>query len=203
MTAALVFAIGVAWTRATVPRVAAAAFLLLLVGWVPILVVPLGLITGGYLIRRRLQRRISTKRAQSTETARLAELTVIGLTGGLGLQPALGIAASTLGGGVGEETRAMLRRMRIDGAAACIGIGGVAAEMYRTIARATAGGAPVADQVRRIADQLHADIAASQLQALRRLPVLMLFPLTLLILPGFLLLTVAPALAEAFSRIEF
>jgi len=30
----------------------------------------------------------------------------------------------------------------------------------------------------------------------------MLFPLTLLILPGFLLLTIAPAILDAFTRLE-
>ena len=54
----------------------------------------------------------------------------------------------------------------------------------------------------RLADQLHADLAAHRLAAVRKLPVAMLFPLTLLILPGFLLLTVAPALFDAFAALE-
>jgi hypothetical protein len=157
----------------------------------------------GYLVRRRLRSRILAERTRRDDTARLAELTVIGLTGGLGLQPSLDLAASTLGGETGAEAQAMLRWMRVEGAAACAGARGAAADLYRTIAQAMESGASVSDQVRRIADQLHADLAASQLQALRRLPVLMLFPLTLLILPGFLLLTVAPALVDAFGRLDF
>jgi pilus assembly protein TadC len=45
-------------------------------------------------------------------------------------------------------------------------------------------------------------LAASELEAVRKLPVTMLFPLTLLILPGFLLVAIAPAILDAFSRLE-
>lgn len=203
MTAALLFALGVVGTRSPLHRVAGAALLVLLVVSYPIVAAPIVMSGLGYLVRRRLRMRILAQRSKREDTARLAELTVIGLTGGLGLQPALDLAASTLGGETGAETKAMLRRMRVEGAAACAGVSGAAVDLYRTIAQAMESGASIVDQVRRIADQLHADLAASRLQALRRLPVLMLFPLTLLILPGFLLLTVAPALVDAFGRLDF
>jgi hypothetical protein len=79
---------------------------------------------------------------------------------------------------------------------------GIGRDLYRTIGRTAATGAGVLDGVARIAAETSADVAAERLQAVRRLPVTMLFPLTLLILPGFMLLTIAPALLEAFRRLE-
>jgi hypothetical protein len=50
---------------------------------------------------------------------------------------------------------------------------------------------------------MNAEQASARLEAVRRVPVLMLFPLTILILPGFLLLAIAPAIIDAFSRLDF
>ena len=71
------------------------------------------------------------------------------------------------------------------------------------LARAATTGSEVVDPVRRLADELNAEQAAARLETVRRLPVLMLFPLTVLILPGFLLLAIAPAIVDAFSRLDF
>ena len=95
----------------------------------------------------------------------------------------------------------MLRRSRIDGLSGAFADGHISC-VVRVIGRANATGAPLVDAVSRLADELHADLTALRLAAVRRIPVAMLFPLTLLILPGFLLLAVAPALFDAFGRLE-
>jgi hypothetical protein len=46
-----------------------------------------------------------------------------------------------------------------------------------------------------------AEERARAVAAAKRLPVRMLFPLALLILPGFLVLTVGPTLLSAFDRL--
>ena len=62
-------------------------------------------------------------------------------------------------------------------------------------------GAPVAAAVRAyVAEQRDADRARA-LAAARRLPVQLLFPLTLLVLPGFMVLTIGPALLAALERL--
>jgi pilus assembly protein TadC len=71
------------------------------------------------------------------------------------------------------------------------------------LARASAAGSEVVTPMTRLADELNAEQAAARLEAVRRLPVLMLLPLTTLILPGFLLLAIAPAIIDAFARLEF
>ncbi len=203
MTAVFVLAVGLVATRAPILQVVAVTAGTVVAISLPFLVIPVALAGAGYSFGRRLRSRGAAERNRRADAARLAELTGIGLTGGLGLQPALALAAEALGGPVGAEAKAMLRQIRIGGAAAAASAKGAAIDLYRAIGRASQSGAPMSGQVRRIADQMHAELVASQLQALRRLPVLMLFPLTLLILPGFMLLTVAPALVDAFGRLDF
>ncbi len=140
--------------------------------------------------------------ATGRDVATLAELTSIALTGGVGIRRSLELAGVTVGGLVGDEVAAVLARMRIDGSAVLATADGVAVPLYRTLGRAALSGAPLLEPIGRLTDQLHRDLAAAGEQAARRLPVLMLFPLTLLILPGFVLLTVAPALLETFGRLQ-
>jgi hypothetical protein len=64
-----------------------------------------------------------------------------------------------------------------------------------------ASGAPVLEAVERYGEERRADDRSACEAAVRRLPVLLSFPLALLILPGFVLLTVAPALSGALERL--
>ncbi len=67
--------------------------------------------------------------------------------------------------------------------------------------RALATGAPLAPAVSGYATALRNEERSRQLTAARRLPVKLLFPLALLILPGFLLLTVGPAVLGSLERL--
>ncbi len=136
------------------------------------------------------------------DVATLAELTSIALTGGLGVRRSLELAGATVGGPVNDEVAAVLAQVRIDGSAVLATADGMAAPLYRALGRAALSGAPLLEPIGRLTDHLHRDLAAAREQAARRLPILMLFPLTLLILPGFVLLTVAPALLETFGRLQ-
>jgi pilus assembly protein TadC len=79
---------------------------------------------------------------------------------------------------------------------------GAGRRLYRVVGAAVATGSSLLDSVARLAHDFHSELAASELEAVRKLPVTMLFPLTLLILPGFLLVAIAPAILDAFSRLE-
>lgn len=154
------------------------------------------------LVRRRRAGRDRGRRA-AADLAALCDLVLIGLTGGLGLRPALEMAARHVGGELGEEAVQVLRRSRVHGLAESLAVAdGYGRPLYRVVARATMTGASLEDQVRRLADDVHAERSAAELEAVRKLPVAMLLPLTLLILPGFLLLTIAPAILDAFGRLE-
>ena len=203
MTIFMTCGIALMVTTVSVRRVVAVAGVALLTVGRPLFTVPIGLVAGGLLLARRLRARTERARVVSEDRAALAELTAIGLTGGLAIQPALEIAARGVGGPIQEETQALLRQARMSGMAAAMGsANGTSRDFYRAIGRAAATGSSLVDTVVRIADETYADINAARMQEVRRLPVTMLFPLTLLILPGFLLLTVAPALLDAFGRLE-
>jgi len=70
------------------------------------------------------------------------------------------------------------------------------------LARAQRSGSPVADTVRSLLD---ADIAAERnrrLERARSLPVRLIIPITLLVLPGLVLLLYAPSLLRLFSDLS-
>ncbi len=137
------------------------------------------------------------------ELAELCDLVVIGLTGGLNTSTSLRIAAGATGGVIAGDVERILATARIDGLGrAMAAASGRGVRLYQTVSRADGGGGPMLQPVQALADELWAERATAAVERARKLPVAMLLPLTLLILPGFLLLTIAPAVLEAFSRLE-
>lgn len=151
----------------------------------------------------RVRRSRYRKVRELADLASICDLTAIGLTGGLGVQPALEMAVRHVDGEVSLELGALLQRCRVDGIAAAMTTAqGAGRRLYCVVGAAVATGSSLLDSVARLAHDLHSELAASELEAVRKLPVTMLFPLTLLILPGFLLVAIAPAILDAFSRLE-
>lgn len=135
--------------------------------------------------------------------AELCDLTALGLGGGLAFSAALALAAQQVGGDLESEVASVLRMVKVDGVAPVLAAAdGSAIRLYQTAGRAAVSGAAMLEPVRQLADQLFAEQHTARLERARRLPVLMLFPLTLLILPGFVLLVIAPAVVDAFSRLQ-
>jgi pilus assembly protein TadC len=86
-------------------------------------------------------------------------------------------------------------------AAALAGSKGRLADLGRVAAGAAVSGAPIAAAVTAYSrTRRHADHAKA-LERARRLPVRLLLPLALLILPGFVLLAVGPAVLEGLARL--
>lgn len=162
-------------------------------------------VLGGtvHAVRSRLRRTRAREFQNTVDLASLCDLTAIALTGGLGLHPALTIAADQVGGDVGAELNALLRRGRVDGIAAVMATAdGTGRRLYRIVGQAAGSGSSLVESVARLADDLQVSLTADELEKVRRLPVAMLFPLTMLILPGFLLLAIAPAIVDAFGRLD-
>ncbi len=201
MIAAAVVALGLVGRNTSVGAVAVAGFVAAVVSAVPASIPLLALGAVVVALRRRIRSRAEIQLATRRALAEAVELTALGLTGGLGAPAALRLAGRTVGGAIGSEIEAVLRRSRIDGLSGAVAHGHIGC-ITRVMNRATATGAPLLDSVSRLADQLHEDLTATRLAAVRRIPVAMLFPLTLLILPGFLMLAVAPALFDALGRLE-
>ncbi len=150
--------------------------------------------------RWRGQRRIAAAAADQVDL--LAELLVLGLSAGWGFAQALAWAAPRVGDPVRTEVDTVVRWMRHQGGMAALdGRDGHAAGLYRLVARAQATGAPLVEAVEAFAADRMAWRRQQTLAAARRLPVVLVFPLALLILPGFVLVAVAPALIGALQRI--
>lgn len=167
--------------------------------------------TGGAALSAVLLARHRWRNAAAVTRARqraerdvvlLADLVVLGVTAGLSLRAAFAEAGRHVGGVLGGEVETVLGEMdRIGAAGALASAGGRLAELGRVVAGAALSGAPVAGAVAGFAAaRRHAEHAA-QAAAARRLPVRLLVPLALLILPGFVVLTVGPALLQALARL--
>ena len=170
--------------------------------WYPLQTLALG-VAALAVTRRGVIRRIRAERTRAERDAvALAELVGLGLSAGLSFVAALEAAACEIGPPLAEEVHDVIRRSRHRGIAAALEeSGGAARRLYLLAARATVTGAPVAAAVRAyVAEQRDADRARA-LAAARRLPVQLLFPLALLILPGFMVLTIGPALLGALERL--
>ncbi len=151
--------------------------------------------------RRRLAHR-RRQRAADRDVGLLAGMLVIGLTAGLPLAPALELAAAEVHPRLAAEVRGMLRRSRRTGLATALAEGaGGAGRLYRRLARAQLTGAAMSGAVASFIDEERAAARARAMEIARRLPVRLVIPLTLLILPGFVLLTVGPSVLSNLSRL--
>ncbi|HEY5727477.1 MAG TPA: type II secretion system F family protein [Acidimicrobiia bacterium] len=166
----------------------------------PLGVAAAALAWGGPKVRRIASRRRAAADVED-QVELLAELLAVGLSSGWGFSQALDWAGGRLNDPVRSEVAAVTRRMHHEGVAALDGAGGHAADLYRLVARALATGAPLVDAVDGFAADRMQMRRQRTLTAARRLPVILVFPLALLILPGFVLVTVAPALIAALERI--
>jgi len=132
----------------------------------------------------------------------VADLMALGATAGLGIRSSLEAAAGYAGAETGEDAAALLRAMDRRGVAAALAaeegrLSGVA----RVLAGAAASGAPPAAALSAFAATRRHEQHAARLERARRLPVRMLLPLALLILPGFVVLAVGPAIFEGLARL--
>jgi tight adherence protein C len=165
----------------------------------------LALLVGGVVIVAQLLRKLRGRRlataAAAEELAMLGELALLGLTAGLPFPAALSAAGARITGPLRGEVAMLVRRARSSGLElALAGSGGAARGLYIAVARAMSTGAPVAAAVQAFVDEQDARARNERLVAAQRLPVKLVIPLALLILPGFVLLTVAPALVGAVER---
>lgn len=141
-------------------------------------------------------RRVLRQRVNEDEEAQLAELAALGLTAGLTFPVAVEAATDAVAGVESARLR-RASRIRVDHAQVPSDDPG----LLLVARRALATGAPLAPAVAGYATALRNEERSRQLAAARRLPVKLLFPLALLILPGFLLLTVGPAVLGSLERL--
>ena len=169
----------------------------------PLAAVGLGAAVLVWVLRRRRDRKAQAVTA-SDDVVLLADLLALGLGAGLGLPAALDEAARGLEHDLASELAGVRRTMEQSGAeVALAAAGGHAERLYRLLGRAATTGAPLIGAVESFAADRRHEQHTRRLEAARRLPVRLLLPLALLILPGFAVLAVGPALLEALARLEF
>ena len=198
---ALVAAVGmdVLGRRSFDPRIAIAGPLAAI--WAP---VPTAALVGIWLSSRALRARVERRRRRvlvKTDVAVLAEMCALGLASGHDFAGSLRLASQS----VSEELRSIvnrvLRRSRLSGLSSALASeSGPCRDLFRLVSRAVDSGAPVRSAVEAFVDDAIAAERARNLATARRLPVKLLFPLALLILPGFMVLTVGPTLLGSIQQ---
>ena len=147
------------------------------------------------VVGERLARRRTRQAQRGDDRLLLADLTAIGLSAGLTFSGSLTAAVDH----VSEETARTVRRGLRSGDGNRTE--GAAKELFALADRALVTGAPLLASIDGYAQSLRRDERAAAVERARRLPVKLLFPLALLILPGFLLLTVVPAFLAGIDRL--
>jgi tight adherence protein C len=141
------------------------------------------------------RRLVPTPKRRESDDVLVADLTALGLSAGLSFVAALGAAADHLPEEAAQTVRRALRSPAGREEA------GPAPALLALADRALVTGAPLLASIDGYATSLRRNERAAAVERARRLPVKLLFPLALLILPGFLLLTVGPALLTGLNRL--
>lgn len=158
----------------------------------PILGIGIALALAAWAVARHRPRSSS----HSDDEAVLAELTALGLSAGLTFSAAADAAATSV---PGEASARLHQAIRVGGG---MDAGTVDGRGLLVVAhRALSTGAPLQSAVSGYATTLRNEERSRELMAARRLPVKLLFPLALLILPGFLILTIGPAVLGSLERL--
>jgi hypothetical protein len=151
---------------------------------------------------RRAAAATRVRRDADGETVLLADLVALGVASGKTVRGALEAARSHLQPMLAVEVEELLGEMnRVGTAPALIAAGGRLTDFGRVVAAAVTSGAPVVVAITAHADRLRHARHAERVATARRLPVRLLLPLALLILPGFVVLAVGPAVLQALARL--
>ena len=152
-------------------------------------------------VRARAVRRRHVREAEA-DVIVLAELVSVGLAAGLGFSAVLRRAAEGLAPEIRQEVADVLRAATTTGLAAALTMAsGRCRGLFRLAARAVDTGAPVGAAAEAFVDDAIDEQRSNDLANARRLPVKLVFPLAFLILPGFMLLTVGPAVLSSGRRL--
>jgi tight adherence protein C len=204
MTTSVLVALGTWWVAARAGR--GRPWLSATVAGAAVALPVSGLAIGAVVVARLRWKRARSVGAEESraegDVTLLADLVLLGVTAGLSLRASIERAAARVHPVVQRDVEDLIRRIDRDGSAA-----GLAATTGRLegLARVAAGaaitGAPVSGALTGFAASRRHDDHMARLEAARRLPVRLLLPLALLILPGFVVLAVGPAVLEGLARL--
>lgn len=147
-------------------------------------------------------RRRRSQQVSANAVADLCALLGLAVDGGMSLLAAMGWAMDFADPCLRSGLSGVLRNAtRVGLAAALRSAEGPAAESLMALARPVETGARIGPVLEGLRDRLAAEHSAAVEERLQQLPVKLLLPLALLMLPGLVLMIVAPALFDALSRL--
>ncbi|WKZ83626.1 MAG: type II secretion system F family protein [Acidimicrobiia bacterium] len=142
------------------------------------------------------------ERAADGDLVLLADLLAVGVASGRTVRGSFEAAVAHVHPGVGHDVDLLLAEMDHSGTSVALAAAsGRLAPVCRVAASAALSGAPVASALAAHAEQERHTRHSARVAAARRLPVRLLLPLALLILPGFVVLAVGPALIHSLARL--
>jgi hypothetical protein len=132
-------------------------------------------------------------RLESHDVDRLAALLVICLSASHNLAGAFRTAADELGGPVESAVDELLGRARIAGLSRALAeTDGELSELAGQLARAQVTGAPMVPAISAFLETRRSAVRSRIMESARTLPVRLIVPVTLLLLPGFVLIAFGP-----------
>ena len=171
-------------------------------------IVAVGAAAGvGWMAWRRAASQARMAREAPESELLAVDLMALGVDGGLSFTQAAEFAAGAVGDPVRSDLTARLRRLR---AAASPAPGrerratrhGPIDEAFAVAFRSGASGSALGPALIGVAEAARREQGAAERRRLARLPTKLLFPLAFLILPGFVLMTVGPAVVSGLSRLS-
>ena len=165
----------------------------------PFIVVTLGAGVGLVALWRRARQADRSARRSKDDELLCVEITSLCVAAGLTFREAATRAGMSVGGSAGRDLVEEVRRSTV-GAGTRTGVSGIDT-MLAEAERSAVTGAPLARSLDSLASSLRSEQATLARERVAKLPVKLLFPLALLILPGFVLMTVGPAVLSGLSRI--
>jgi tight adherence protein C len=151
-----------------------------------------------FLVRRRWRR----DGDHPWEADKLGQVLYIALSAGLPVAAALEFAAGEVEPSIAAEVRAVLREARSRGLAAALSeADGSTRRLLAVLARAQVTGSSAMNAVAAHIEEDRKRRRAAAREAAQRLPVRLTVPLALLILPGFVLLTIGPTVIATVERL--
>lgn len=166
-------------------------------------VFPAAVVVAFVILRVGFRRaRVATARTrrEAIGTVLAIDIISLGVSAGLPFSSAAELAAAMSGGTAGADITRALRAVPGSPTVADFRRGALG-KVFAAATRSEETGAPLGPLLAAVGSDLREERAATVRERLSRLPVKLLFPLAFLILPGFVLLAVAPAVIGGLSRL--
>ncbi|MEE9297968.1 MAG: hypothetical protein V3V29_02890 [Acidimicrobiia bacterium] len=151
---------------------------------------------------RAAARQMAATRRAEVDAVEAAELVALGLAGGLSITASHHAALEHASPAVRPSLEELIGQIdRVGGHAALVEDAGAMRASSAVLAGTVASGAPALPALEAHLRAEYHRRHAAEVEAARRLPVRLLVPLTLLVLPGFVLITVGPTIVDSLARL--